>query len=254
MIFAHINETDGTVKMISVPRDLMYEGKKINSLAMYYGMQKLVDTLSEISGYKLDKYILVDMYAFIDVVDLIGGIDLTLTESVIDPTYRTVDNGIEGTLHYEPGDYHFSGVQALRLARSRHTSSDFARASRQQMILKSIQKKAKSLGLGDIKTLYQIVKAVLRQTETDISFDEAISYFLRYQDYNIVGNAVMSSGNVLFSPPYTKIEDCLAKADEALALRMTPPDCNAENHAYTLVPRDENWDLIKWFFRDHFEK
>ena len=103
---------------------------------------ELKKVLSDMTGYKLDKYILIDMYAFIDVIDLIGGIDVHLDKAVIDPTYRTVDDGVVGTLHYEPGDYHLGGVEALRLARSRHTSSDFARAERQQLIIESIQNKA----------------------------------------------------------------------------------------------------------------
>jgi len=254
MIFAHINEITREVSMISIPRDLFYDGRKINAYAFFYGMPELKKVLSEISGYKLDKFILVDMYAFIDVINLIGGIDITLTEPVIDPTYRTVDNGVEGTLHYEPGNYHLSGVQALRLARTRHTSSDFARAERQQMILKSIQNKAKNLGFGDAKTIYEIVKAVLKQTETDISFDEAIAYFFRYQSYNIVSNDVISSGNILYSPPYNRMEDCQVLIDAATSSGTAAPACIAENHAYTLIPKDGNWDIIKWFFRDHFGK
>lgn len=254
MIFAHVNEITREVSMISIPRDLFYDGRKINAYAFFYGMPEFKKVLSEISGYKLDKFILIDMYAFIDVINLIGGIDITLTKAVIDPTYRTVDNGVEGTLHYEPGNYHLSGVQALRLARTRHTSSDFARAERQQMILKSIQDKAKNLGFGDAKTIYEIVKAVLKQTETDISFDEAIAYFFRYQSYNIVSNDVISSGNILYSPPYNRMEDCQVLIDAATSSGTAAPACVGENHAYTLIPKDGNWDIIKWFFRDHFAK
>ena len=253
MIFAHINEETRKVRMISIPRDLHYQGRKINSYAFYYGLPELKKVLSKISGYELDKYILVDMYAFIDVIDIIGGIDITLENAVIDPTYRTVDNGIASTLHYEPGDYHLSGVQALRLARSRNTSSDFARAERQQMILQSIQNKAKNLGFGDADTIYEISKSILAKTETDISVDEAIQYFFRYQNYDIESNHVMSSGNILYVPPYTSKEDCEELIAAAEAAEQEKPNCENENQAYTLLPRDNNWNLIKWFFKDKFE-
>jgi len=254
MIFAHINENKRTIRMISVPRDLFYNGRKINSLAYYYGMPELKNTLSKLSGYKLDKYILIDMYAFIDVIDLIGGIDIHLNKAVIDPTYKTVDNGKAGTLHYEPGDYHLSGVEALRLARTRHTSSDFARAERQQVIIKSIQTKAKNFGLGDADTIYEIVKTVLNKTETDISLDEAIAYYFRYQNYEIVSNDVMSSGNIFYTPPYITEENCQKLIDEAYSYNLPKPECEGENHAYTLLPIDNNWNLIKWFFRMKFEE
>lgn len=253
MIFAHIDENKRTVRMISIPRDLFYNGRKINAFAHSYGMDELKRVLSDISGYKLDKYILIDMYAFIDVIDLIGGIDIHLNQAVIDPTYRTVDNGKEGTLHYEPGDYHLGGKESLRLARTRHTSSDFARAERQQMIIEAIQSKAQNFGFGDAETIYQIAKTVLGKTETDISLDEALAYYFRYQNYQIESNNVMSSGNVLYVPPYITTENCRKMINEAAAAGAPKPDCENQNNAYTLLPRDNNWNIIKWYFKENFE-
>lgn len=217
-----------------------------------YGMPELAKAISKITGYELDKYVLIDMYAFIDVVDLIGGVDLTLDKAVVDPTYRTMDNGVEGTLNYPAGSYHLGGKEALRLARTRHTSSDFARAERQQLIIEAIQKKVKSLGLSDVGTVYALAKAVLLKVETDVSFDEALAYYFKYQDYQIVSNAVMSSGNILYVPPYIRKETCDAQIAEAAATGASKPTCDQENQAYTLAPRDDNWNLIKWFFREEF--
>jgi len=254
MIFTHINEKTGKIKMISIPRDLFYNGRKINALATFYGMPELKKTLSRLTGYELDKYIVIDMYAFIDVIDLIGGIDIHLDQAVVDPTYKTVDdNGNWGTLHYQPGDYHLGGREALRLARSRHTSSDFARADRQQMILQAIQDKAKGFGFGDAETIYELAKAVLAKTETDISIDEALVYYFKYQNYEMAGNAVMSSGNVLQSPPYTTAEQCSRKIAAAEAAGQPKPNCQNEPKAYTLVPKGNNWNLVKWFFKENFE-
>lgn len=248
LIFAHLDESTKEIKMISIPRDLFYNGRKINAYSYMYGMSEMKSLISKLTGYKLDKYIVIDMYSFIDVIDLIGGVDIHLDKAVVDPTYKTVDNGVVGTLHYEPGDYHLGGKEALRLARSRHTTSDFARAERQQMIIEAIQKKAQNFGFGDADTVYKIAKAVLGKTETDISLEEAIKYYFKYQNYKIVSNDVMSSGNIFFVPPYITKEDC-----EAAIAGGGASDCAGENHAYTLLPLDENWDLIKWFFHDHFD-
>ncbi|MFH1284548.1 MAG: LCP family protein [Candidatus Peregrinibacteria bacterium] len=253
MIFAHVDEDKGEVRMISIPRDLFYNGRKINAFAFYYGMPELKKVLSDITGYELDRYILIDMYAFIDVIDLIGGIDIHLDSAVIDPTYKTIDDGVVGTLHYEPGDYHLGGKEALRLARTRHTSSDFARAERQQMILKALQDKAKNFGFGDADTIYEIAKTVLSKTETDVSLDDAIVYYFRYQNYEIVSNNVMSSGNVLYVPPYITTENCQNLITQAQAAGQPVPGCMNENHAYTLLPRNDNWNIVKWYFRENFE-
>jgi len=253
LIFVHLDESTKEIKMISIPRDLFYNGRKINAYSYMYGMPEMKKLISKLTGYTLDKYIVIDMYAFIDVVDLIGGVDIHLDKAVVDPTYKTVDNGKVGTLNYQPGDYHLGGKEALRLARTRHTSSDFARAERQQMILEAVQKKAQNFGFGDANTVYQIAKAVIGKTETDISLDEAIKYYFKYQNYKIVSNDVMSSGNIFFVPPYITTENCQVSIDQAVASGTAVPSCEGENHAYTLLPLDENWDIIKWFFQDHFE-
>ena len=239
--------------MISIPRDLYYNGRKINELPNSYGMPELKRVLSELTGYELDKYVLIDMYAFIDVVNLIGGIDIHLDEAVVDPTYKTVDNGVAGTLNYQPGDYHLGGKEALRLARSRHTSSDFARAERQQLILEALQTKARNFGLGDAGTIYKIAKSVLAKVETDVNINEAIAFYFRYQNYKIESNNVISSGNILYVPPYTTAEQCNDLIASAQAAGKAAPGCSGENHGYTLLPKDNDWNVIKWYFKEKFE-
>lgn len=253
MIFVHVNEKKQEINMISIPRDLYYNGRKINAFASMYGMPEMKKVLSQISGFKLDKYIVIEMYTFIDVIDLIGGVDVHLSKALIDPTYKTIDNGVEGTLHYEPGDYHLGGKEALRVARSRHSSSDFDRAARQQIIIEALQSKAKNMGFGDIDTIYEIIKVVLAKTETDISFDEAVAYYFKYQNYKIVSNSVISSGNILYVPPYVTQENCNVLIASAQANGLPTPSCVSANHAYTLLPRDDDWDIIKWFFRKEFK-
>jgi LCP family protein required for cell wall assembly len=259
IILVQLDEKTKKARMVSIPRDLFYNGRKINAYWTVYGMKEFAKSIQDISGYKIDKYVLVDMYAFIDIVDLIGGIDIHLDKALTDPNYRVVNNGVEGTLHYEPGDYHMNGIESLRIARSRKTTSDFSRAERQQMILKAIQEKAKGLGLVDISTIYEIAKVVLKKVETNVSFDDAIGYYFKYKDYEIESNAVMSTSNILFSPPYQPIEDCQKAINDAAAGggdstgEGGAASCLDDNHAYTLLPQDENWNVIKWYFRQQFE-
>ncbi|HPU94698.1 MAG TPA: LCP family protein [Candidatus Gracilibacteria bacterium] len=253
MIFAHLNEDEKTAHLISIPRDLYFNGRKLNSYPYLYGMNQFSDTLEEITGYKVDKYVVIDMYAFIDVIDLIGGIDVHLDEALVDPTYKTFDNGVWSTLSYTPGDYHFNGRQTLRIARSRHTSSDFSRAQRQQKIIEAIQLKAKNLGFGDATTIYNILKTVLSKTETNISVTEAVRYYFKYQNFKIASNNVISSGNILYVPPYTTKEQCATLITEAENAGTEKPDCQNALDAYTLLPKDNNWNLIKWYFRQNFD-
>lgn len=249
-----------TVTMLSVPRDLYVNNRKINAVWQSFGMDELKRQLGRITGYEVDHFVLVDMYVFIDLVDLLGGIDVTLTERVVDPSYRTLDNGVWSTMRYEPGTYHLRGAQALRLARSRHYSSDFARAARQQMLLEGIRDKVRDFGASDIGTLTEMVQVAISRTETDLTPEDAISAFLRYKGYTIRRGAVLSTGNVLES---MRTNDAAADAAAAACGALPPSDparaaCDAraaatDRGAYILLPRGGNWQVIKWFAWKTFE-
>lgn len=252
MIIANINPQKGKITLVSVPRDLYYNNRKINSIYYFYGMDELKRTLSFITGYQIDQYILIDMYAFIEVVDIIGGVDVHLDQPVIDPTYKTFDGGKWGTLYYRAGDHHLSGKQALRLARSRHTSSDFARSERQHLILQAVKDKAKTLGLADAGSLKTLGESILAKTETDISIADAISYFFRYQNYEINGGHVMSSGNVLVSKYTGEIDG--QPAETCTTNEEGEETCKTKDKgAYILVPQNGSWNTTRWFFHQIIE-
>lgn len=238
-MLAHFNNSQKKITVISIPRDLFFNGRKINSVYTLYGMEEFKRQLSILTGVQIDKYILIDMYAFIDVIDLIGGVDIYLEEAVIDPSYKTYDNGEWGTLYYKAGYHHLNGKQSLRLARSRHYSSDFARAERQQKILQSIKQKAQNMGLGGANTLLNIGETILSKTETDIALPEAVSFYFRYQDFLFESGGVLSTGNVLISAYEGEINNP--------TLECFAEDCEVRRGAYILLPQDNNWDLIKWF-------
>lgn len=264
MIFANINPVTRKITLVSIPRDLYYNNRKINSYYALYGMDELKRILSTITGYHIDKFILIDMYAFVEVVDLIGGVDVHLDSPVIDPTYKTFDAGVWSTLYYRAGDYHLSGKQALRLARTRHTSSDFARAERQQMILKSIQKKAREFGFGDAKKLTEIAQTVLSKTDTDFGLSDALAGYFRYQGFEIEGGNVLSSGNVLESKNTgdDKSKECLAKVNADAAknglaedeIQKRQDSCSDIHGEYILLPRNNNWNTVKWYFHQLIEQ
>ena len=268
MIFANVNPEERKVTLISIPRDLQYNNRKINSIYALYGMEELKRAISFVTGLQVDKYILIDMYAFIDVVDLIGGIDVHLDEPVIDPTYKTFDGGKWGTLYYRAGDHHLSGKQALRLARSRHTSSDFARSKRQHMLLEAMRDRAEELGLKDAGVIKDMATTILSKTETDVNVAEAISFYFRYKDYEVDGGHVLTSANVLFSTytgqqkidemgcdkpaPAPAVIDSLS-GEAAPAPAQANPCANVDKGAYILIPRNEDWNAVRWYIRQILE-
>ena len=245
IIFANVNPENKKVTLISLPRDLYYQERKINSVYYYYGMDEFIREVEDITGQQIDKYMLIDMYVFADIIDAMGGIDITLTEDLIDPSYTTYDNGIWSTLYYPAGDYHLNGTQTLRVARSRHYSSDYDRAERQQMILESIKDKGLSMGLSDTTALFEIVELVMDNTETDIGINEALMYFVQYKDYDISRGNVLSTGNILENQHVYVDYD--TSAEEEVCDEVSG-ECEVQNFVYTLIPAGGNWDYIKWYF------
>jgi len=185
IIVASIDEDNNLVPMLSIPRDLYVEygedgsyGDRINR---YYELAKLEyenedypeteaqklalkDTatkIGEIIGIKIHYYALIDFTGFVEVIDAIGGIDVNLEKSFYDNTYP-----VEGTQYFQTfslpaGENHLDGEDALKYARSRHTTSDFDRALRQQDILNAIKDRTFSLGVlsspGKLKDLYEAI-------------------------------------------------------------------------------------------------
>ncbi len=261
LIIANINFQKRTITLVSLPRDLYYNNRKINSYYHFYGMDELKRILSNITGYKIDNYILIDMYAFIDVIDIIGGIDVHLNEPLIDPSYKVEDNGVWSTLYYRAGDHHFSGKEALRVARSRHTTSDFSRSARQQLILRSLKKKAKDLNTGDADKFTGIVKTLMTKVETDISLDQLLVSYFRYQSFAIKSGNVLSTGNILTSTHKGEDErkKCLDNIERIAEL--SPEDKSTKTAEcqkiakgeYILEPRNDDWNTVRWYFHQVIE-
>ncbi|MEI6222487.1 MAG: LCP family protein [bacterium] len=222
MIIVTINEKRQEITTTSIPRDLYYGGRKINSYYEFYGMNGLKNLIETLTGLTIQKYAMVDMMIFVDVINRIGGVDVCLDAPLTDNTYKTIENGQTANLHFDAGCHHVNGTQALRLARSRYSSSDFKRSERQQQIIKGLQERATKLSLADLSGIGQ---SIITKLDTDIQLPEGSQYYFKYKNYKLKSNNVMSTANALTS--------------------TTSPD-----KQYILLPRDNQWYKIKKFFFD----
>jgi LCP family protein required for cell wall assembly len=151
MILATLDPVTMQAGILSIPRDLWvhipgYEENRINTAHFIGdafdhpggGPALAVQTVEYNLGVDVDYYVRVNFQGFVDMVDLIGGIDIEVPETIDDPCYPTPDFGCE-RLYIEAGDHHFYGDMALKYARTRHSSGgDFDRARRQQQVIMAI--------------------------------------------------------------------------------------------------------------------
>jgi LCP family protein required for cell wall assembly len=178
IIVATIDPGSGKVAMVSLPRDTVNVpiapgeayAERINTL--YFDLQqstgKRKTALEEMRaalaysfGTEIDHVALVDFDGLVKLIDSIGGIDVTLDEPINDPTMHLGEKGLK----LKAGLQRLDGKEALAYARSRHTSSDYDRSRRQQQVIAAAAEKVRSLGLGALPALVELVR---KKTLSDI--------------------------------------------------------------------------------------
>ncbi len=176
------------VTMLTIPRDLYlqigdYGANKINAAHVYGedydypggGPRLLMDTISFHLGVPIHYYTRLDFEGFRQAVNTVGGIELEVKQAINDPAYPDEDlSGFE-PFSIAAGQHHLDGNTALKFARSRHTTNDFDRGSRQQQLLVALKDKALSLGtlLNPLK-INGLLSAIGDHVRTNISVDDVM--------------------------------------------------------------------------------
>lgn len=199
MIIASINPSEESVSLIGIPRDLYINGRKINSIYTVFGLDKIQEEILNITGIYIDKYVVIDFDGFINMIDIIGGIDLYVREDIYDPYFPNETNGYT-VYEIEKGSHHFTGAEALMYARSRKSTSDFNRNARQQQVVQAIRVKLKRFNLlENLDTAIKLFTEITKSIKTDIDVFEALYYLNHYQNYRIESGNVLSTNNLLYS-------------------------------------------------------
>jgi len=154
------------------------------------GMAALRDVLGGLMGTSIDYYALIDMAAFVDLVDAIGGIDVNVRQ----PLQAEVSPPREGdpwaTVDVDVGWNHLSGPEALAYARARKGSSDYARMERQRCMLRGVAAKADVFTV--LRSFPAIVDAIEHSVVTDVPRSFAAEFIsaaagLDFDDIQTVG-------------------------------------------------------------------
>jgi len=169
-----------SVSILSIPRDLYvyipgFWMSRINFADMYgelYGYDgggpALVrQTLLYNLGIPIAHYVRVDFDGFIGIVDILGGVDIPVHCRLEDHWPYPDEKGEYPIRVLEPGVHHMDGETALWYARSRKTSSVFARERRQQQVLEAIWRKSRSLDI--LPRLPQLWNQYRHMVTTDLT-------------------------------------------------------------------------------------
>jgi len=178
IIIATVDSLHKKLKLTSISRDsyVNIEGHGYDKLnhAYAYGQEELaIKTINQTFGLDIADYAKVNFNNLKDIIDTLGGIDITVEDSELGDL-----NGVIST----SGRQHVNGTQALAYSRIRKNSGgDDSRTERQRMLLTEIFNKVSTVG---ILKLPSMVNDILPHVQTSLSTSEVLS----------LGTKVLTSG------------------------------------------------------------
>lgn len=136
MMLATINPNTKKTVLTSIPRDTYTEivgngtSDKLNHAYAYGGTTMSVDSVQNLFDVPIDYYMTVNMAGIQEIVDAVGGIEVT---SPLTFTY-------EGYQFYQGESTYLDGKSALAFARMRYDdpNGDFGRQERQRLVIEGI--------------------------------------------------------------------------------------------------------------------
>jgi polyisoprenyl-teichoic acid--peptidoglycan teichoic acid transferase len=204
-----LSHQDYSLKTLSIPRDIWSEPlkAKINTAYYYGGLELATKTISELLKTPIHYSLVLDFEGFVQLIDIVGGIDLVVQQSFVDHKYpipgkenaEPAESRYE-SLSFDKGPLHLNGEMALKFARSRYAEgeegTDFARGKRQQLVITALKDKLVSTEtLLNLETIKSIIQSLDQSITTDIKEDLYLS-FLRWGTSFIRAGSVIIPGNL----------------------------------------------------------
>ncbi len=162
--------------MLAVPRDTLVDipgvgEDKINAAFASGGPELTVETLENLTGVRMNDYVIVHFGGVEEIVDALGGITLE-----VDQPIRV---GIDGRRVYIPaGTQNLDGAQALAYVRYRGgPTADIGRIGRQQKFLRELARQ--SISPAKLPRLPATARATWRNIDTNMSLLEAARFAVR---------------------------------------------------------------------------
>ena len=205
-----VNTFDGTITVFSVLRDSYvklpdYRGHVCGraKFTVCYGlgyqwgdiagaMEMTNICMRDNFGVEVDYNVEIDFESFIRVVDLMGGIEIELTEA--EAKYLNADD-LYVTYDVQPGLQYLDGMAALSYARMRKAEgdndSDIKRSARQRLVIEKLLDKVRGMSLSDLQ---YVANTLLPEITTTMTPGDIVDLLVRFmpvfKDVKIVGATI----------------------------------------------------------------
>lgn len=210
MILISVNKADKQIKMVSMLRAAYvaipgYSHSRLNAAHSIGGPKLLIDTIEKNYKVHIDNYISVNFEAFQKIIDILGGIDMKLTDEearVLATTFK--QNGLK--VPTGAGTYHMDGSTTLSYVRLRSIDFDRMRTQRQRNVLTQIANKARSISLNQAM---QLLDEILPLVSTNLTKTQIVGQAvnaLNYVRWPITQDTIPHSWPKLVYDPETNYE------------------------------------------------
>lgn len=187
IILFSYNPRTQEASMLSIPRDTFIGNDpdeatafdKINSVYQF-GVDKILKEVSELTGFDVENYVVVDTAGFRELVDTIGGVTFNVP---MDMKYDSYSQGLH--IDLKAGEQVLDGDKAEQLVRFRHNNDgstypasygleDEGRMKTQQAFLTELAKQ--TLTVGNIPKIMDILDIANKYVKTNMDFNMLKDY------------------------------------------------------------------------------
>lgn len=201
MIVATINPNTKEIILTSFMRDLYadipgYGVHKLNYAFAAGGAEALEATLESNYDLPIDNYAVVDFESMADIVDILGGVELTVSDDECEMIngYLYSMDATEDSLP-GGGTYVLNGNQAVAHMRDRYVgNNDYERTQRQRDVLTALFGKIDEIGATEIAGLSQELLMDVEHDFNPLDLMELLKELPELADYDLVENRVPYDG------------------------------------------------------------
>ena len=179
LILITFNPKTLNATMLSIPRDsyvpiACWPDKAENKIthAAGYGTDCMINTIEEFFDVNIDYYAKINFKGLVKLVDAVGGVDVDVPKQLC-----TDDSSRSKEICINPGRQHLNGEQALVFARNRKqlANGDFGRAEHQQIIVKELVNKMKSI--NNVSKFMEILDTISNSLDTNLTTKQILSFY-----------------------------------------------------------------------------
>lgn len=235
IMVARVNKDTKEVRLVSVYRDTFLKMADLENTEAYSkanaayamgGPKQAVRMLNTNLDLDIEEYVSFDFDAVAEAVDILGGIEIEVTdEEVAHLNNYCIETSEVTGKSYDPlpggGTYTLNGVQTVSYGRIRYTAGDdFKRTERQRLVVnKMVEKALKS----DVGTINKLIDAVFPKIQTSLTKSELVAMAMDAFNYKMGDNAgfPFDKQNEVVDIAYQKSDaDCVIPVDLAANVKQ----------------------------------